>query len=114
MLRDLQGVADILANEDTQVAAMVIGVAAHVSIAAVTLIIAHRRGVSYAIMHSIDVHGAAVARAKKDCDYPRAGKAGDMPQDKLCPFVLVMTGRIVHHVKVLVAHGDLPHYDTSW
>src|SRR5260370_4181966 len=113
MLRDPQGVPHILANEDTQVAAIVIGVAAHVSIAAVTLIITYWRGVSYAIMHGIDVHGATVAGAKKDCDNPCAGKARDMPQDILGPVVLVMARIVVHRFKGLVPHGGLPHNDAA-
>ena len=103
----------ILADKDTQVAAIVIRVDAGVIVTIVALVAANGGRIGYAIMHRVYIHGATIARAEQHRDDARRSKARYISQDVFSSIVLVMSWRVIHGIKILVAHRHLPHYYTS-
>lgn len=84
----ISAAAVILADEDTQIAAVIVGVLALMGVAEIALVRADRRGVGDAILESVIIFCSAIARAEQRANDARVSKIRDMAQDVLGTVIL--------------------------
>src|SRR5260370_27083386 len=103
-----------MADEEAQIAAVVVGIVAGLAIAVITFITADGCGIRHAIMHLIGIQGAAVAaRAEEHGNHTRVSEASDIIKDVLGAVILVVALRVIHAGKILVAERNLPEHNAS-
>src|SRR6266567_2098196 len=98
----------VLAEEDAQVAAVVVRVLALVGVAAIAFVAGYRVRVGHAVLHGIDIFCAIITGSEEDSDDTGLREIFDMTQNVFGAVVLVVSLRIIHRVEVLVTYRNLP------